>query len=40
MRPDGSVSNWFAYDETREEIAAVLAKSGMVLRSDDTVVRA
>jgi hypothetical protein len=39
LRPDGSVSNWFARDETREDIAAALAKAGMTLRDDDTVVR-
>jgi hypothetical protein len=39
LRPDGTVSNWFARDETREDIAAALAKAGMTLRDDDTVVR-
>jgi hypothetical protein len=37
LRPDGTVSNWFAHDETREEIAAALAAAGLVLRDDDTV---
>jgi hypothetical protein len=31
------VSNWFAHDETREEIAAALAAAGLVLRDDDTL---
>jgi hypothetical protein len=39
IKPDGRVSNWFAYDDTREDIAAVLAKAGLTLRDDDTVVR-
>ncbi len=38
--PDGTVSNWFAWDETREEIAVVLARAGLILRDDDTVERA
>ena len=29
LRPDGTVSNWFAHDETREEIAAALAAAGL-----------
>jgi folate-binding Fe-S cluster repair protein YgfZ len=37
LRPNGTVSNWFAHDETREEIAAALAAAGLVLRDDDTV---
>lgn len=40
IHTDGSVSNWFAQDETREEIAAALATAGLLLRDDDTVVRA
>jgi hypothetical protein len=40
LRPDGTVSGWFARDATREEIVAALAKSGLVLRDDDTVTRA
>jgi hypothetical protein len=40
LRSDGTVSCWFARNETREEIAAVLAKSGLVLRDDDTVTQA
>jgi hypothetical protein len=40
FHPNGSVSTWFARDETREDIAAVLLKGGMVLRDDDTVVKA
>ena len=35
--PDGTVSNWFATDETREQIALALARAGLVLRDDDTV---
>ena len=38
MRPDGSVSNWFARDETRREIADLLAQVGMTLRNDGSVV--
>ena len=34
IRLDGTVSNWFAHDETREGIAAVLAAAGPVLRDD------
>ena len=37
IRLDGTVSNWFAHDETREEIAAALARAGLILRDDDTV---
>jgi hypothetical protein len=41
LRSDGTVSCWFARNATREEIAAALAKSGgLVLRDDDTVIRA
>jgi hypothetical protein len=38
-RPErhGTVSNWFAHDETRAEIAAALAAAVLVLRDDDTV---
>jgi hypothetical protein len=39
IRPDGRVSNWFACDDTREDIAAILADAGLTLRTDDTVVR-
>jgi hypothetical protein len=31
------VTNWFARDETREEIATALARAGLILRDDDTV---
>ena len=40
ISPTGKPLNWFALDETREHLAAVLAKAGMTLRDDDTVVRA
>ena len=38
--PDGRVSNWFADDQTREQIAAVLRANGLILQDDDAVVRA
>ena len=37
---DGSVSNYFAIDDTREFCAGVLAKHGLTLHDDDTVTRA
>ena len=40
MRPDGSVSNWFARDQSRREIADLLAQVGMILRDDGSVVQA
>jgi hypothetical protein len=40
LRADGTVSSWFPRNATREEIAAARAKSGLVLRDDDTVIQA
>jgi hypothetical protein len=40
ITPDGTVNCWFARNATREEIAAALAKNRLVLRDDDTVIRA
>lgn len=40
MRPDGSPNTWFRADETRAEVAECLAAAGLLLRDDDTVVRA
>ena len=40
IRPDGTVSSWFARDTTRDEIAVILASNGYKLRDDDTVVKA
>ena len=40
VRVDGTVSNKFGLWETREQIAAALAASGLLLRDDDSVVRA
>jgi hypothetical protein len=40
LHPDGSVSNYFGQDETREQIACILAAHRMILRDDDTVVMA
>jgi hypothetical protein len=39
IRPDGSVSNWFARDATRDEIAELLARAGLRLTDADTVIR-
>ncbi len=36
---DGSLSNWFARDLTREAIAAILATYGFRLADDDSVTR-
>jgi hypothetical protein len=36
---DGQVSNWFARDQTREDIRQVLSERGLVLWDDGTVVR-
>jgi hypothetical protein len=38
VHADGQVSNWFARDQTREDIRAILHRDGLVLRDDDTVV--
>lgn len=40
LHPDGNVSNYFDREWTRVEVAAWLAEKGLVLRADDTVVRA
>jgi hypothetical protein len=40
MHPNGEPSNWYGHGVTRAEIAASLADAGMILRDDDTVVRA
>lgn len=37
VRDDGTVSNRFARDQGREEIARVLADAGFTLNDDDTV---
>ena len=37
---DGALSNKFGIWETRETIAAAMARQGLTLRDDDTVVRA
>jgi hypothetical protein len=39
VHADGQVSNWFAQDQTREEIRSILLQNGLVLRDDGTVVR-
>ena len=36
---DGTVSNWFGVTDSREEIAALLARAGLALHDDDTVTR-
>ena len=36
----GHVSNWFARDQTREDVRQILVQNGLVLLADDTVVRA
>jgi hypothetical protein len=40
MHPNGQPSNWYAQGWTRIEVAQSLADNGMILRDDDTVVRA
>jgi hypothetical protein len=40
MHPDGHVSNWFAQDQTREDISKVLQQNRLLLRDDDSVVPA
>ena len=39
VHADGQVSNWFAQDQTREEIRQILLQNGLVLRDDGIVVR-
>ena len=41
IRPDGSVSNWFALDDTMETVAAVIVAKlpGSVVQNDGTVTR-
>jgi hypothetical protein len=39
-RADGSLSNTFAADEDRDAVKALLASAGLILRDDDSVVRA
>lgn len=39
VRLDGSVSSWFARDMQRDDVATVLARHGLALRDDDSVVR-
>ncbi|EHM01225.1 hypothetical protein HMPREF9946_02186 [Acetobacteraceae bacterium AT-5844] len=38
FRPDGALSNTFGADESREEIAAMLARNGLRLLTDGSVV--
>jgi hypothetical protein len=40
ISPTGKRLNMFALDETRERIAAVMKEQGLILRDDNTVVRA
>jgi hypothetical protein len=40
MFPNGDVSNFFPMGLTREQVVADLAAHGMIVRDDDTVVRA
>ena len=37
IRPDGAVSNWFAYDATLETLTVALAAHGYTVRADGTV---
>jgi hypothetical protein len=39
LYPDGRVSNWFAQDATRDDVAAILAQNGLTLHDDDTVTK-
>ena len=39
FRADGSVSNRFACDDSRENVRDVLARNGLTLNDDDTVTR-
>lgn len=39
FRPDGSLSNSFAQDDTLETLRPVLASKGLTLREDGVVVR-
>lgn len=40
LRADGSLSNHFGQDESREDVAVILRQNGMILRDDNMVVKA